>query len=330
MQTRRRFVGGLGAAALGAFLAPLQALAQELGHARIVIGFPPGGVTDITARRIAERLPAGAYTRNSVLVENKSGAGGRIACETVKAAPPDGLTLLLTPCSCMTIFPHTYRQLGYDPFKDFAPVSIAINVTLSLAVGPLVPRGVTTLPALLQWFRENPRHASFGTPGQGGTGHFIGALIGIEAGVPLQHVGYRGSVPAISDLMGGQIAATVTPSPDALSQHRAGKLRVLATSGAERTPFTPDVPTLAEAGFEILTTDEWFGFYAPAATPAAIVAAASSGINAALKDKYVVDALAAVGVVTKASTPEQMAQSQRQEFLRWGPLVKRVGFTADS
>lgn len=331
MQTRRKFLGSLAiAAASTALLSTLEALAQELGLVKIVNGFPPGGTADTTSRRIGERMTGSAYTRNPVIVENKIGAAGRIACEAVKSAPPDGSTLLLTPYSCMAIYPHSYRNLNYDPVKDFAPISTAAVMTHGLAVGPLVPPSVKTLPEFLAWMRENPRHGSYGTPGAGSTPHFIGALIGLESGLTLQHVAYRGSVPGITDLIGGQIAATLTPTGDALANHKAGKLRLLATSGAKRTPFTPDVPTLAEVGFGQLTTEEWFGFYAPARTPANIVAAANAAINAALREAVVVDALATFGLVAQGSTAEQMAQSQRNEFLRWGPLVKKTGFTAES
>lgn len=330
MHTRRQFTLAVAAGTAAAVLAPLHAFAQELGLVKIVNGFPAGGTADTTSRRIAERLAGSAYTRNPAVVENKVGAAGRIACEMVKGAPADGSTLLLTPYSCMAIYPHSYARLSYDPVKDFAPVSTAAVMTHGLAVGPMVPLGVRTLQDFLAWLRNNPRYASYGTPGAGSTPHFIGALVGLEAALPLQHVPYRGSVPAISELVGGQIAATLTPTGDALAYHQAGRIRLLATSGSKRTPFTPDVPTLGEAGFPGLTTEEWFGFYAPARTPAAVVATANAAINAALKDKSVVESLATFGLVAQGSTPEQMAESQRQEFNRWGPLVKKTGFTAES
>jgi len=331
MQTRRRFAGMCAAGAAAALpLTALQALAQELGVVKIVVGFPPGGASDTTGRRIGDRLGGTHYSRNGALVESKAGAGGRIACETVKAAPPDGSTLLLTPYSCMVIFPHTFTRLNYDPVKDFAPISIATAVTLGVAVGPMVPQGVRTLKDFLAWARENPRSANFGSPGAGGTTHFIGSLIGIDSGVPLQHVAYRGSVPAITDVVAGQIAATITPLGDALANHRGGRLRLIATSGAERSPFAPEVPTLAESGFAELTTEEWFGFYAPAGTPASVIASANAAINAALKEKSVIDSLATFGLVPRGSTPDQMARSHRQEHQRWGPLVKKTGFTPET
>ncbi len=334
MATRRHFVQTLGAAAtlttaLGALM-PIRALAQALEAVKIINGFPAGGTADTTSRRVAERLGGSAYSKNAAVVENKPGAAGRIACEAVKSAAPDGATLLLTPYSCMSIYPHSYVKLSYDPFRDFVPVSIAAFMTHGLAVGPMVPATVKTVKDYIAWAKANPKDASYGSPGAGSTPHFIGALLGIGGGADLQHVPYRGSLPAITDVIGGQIAASMTPTGDTLANHRAGKLRLLATSGAKRTPFTPDVATFAEAGFPELSTEEWFGFYAPARTPAATVAAANAAINAALKDKAVIDSLATFGLVAQGSTPADMAKSQKDENVRWGPLVKKTGFTAES
>jgi tripartite-type tricarboxylate transporter receptor subunit TctC len=329
MSNRRQFMQS--AAAFGALSAlPLALRAQGFEAPKIINGFPAGGTADATSRRVAERLGGTAYAKTPAVVENKPGAGGRIACEVVKGANPDGSTLLLTPYSCTAIYPHIYSRLPYDPVKDFAPVSIAAIMTHALTVGPMVPASVKTLKDFLAWSKENPGKASYGSPAAGSTPHFLAALLGLNGGVDLKHVPYRGSLPAIADLVGGNLAAASTPTGDALANHRAGKVRILATSGAQRTPFTPDVPTFAEQGFGELTTEEWFGFYAPARTPAGVITNANAAINAALKDKSVVDALALMGLVARGSTPAEMAKSQRDENTRWGPLVKKIGFTADS
>jgi tripartite-type tricarboxylate transporter receptor subunit TctC len=194
----------------------------------------------------------------------------------------------------------------------------------------MVPASVKTVKDFLAWAKANPKDASYGSPAAGSTPHFLGALLGMNTGVDLKHVPYRGSAPAVADMVGGQLASTSTPTGDALANHKAGKVRILATSGAKRTPFTPDVPTYAEQGFGELTTEEWFGFYAPAKTPAAVIAAANAAINSAIKEKSVVDSLALMGLVAQGSTPAEMEKSQREENLRWGPLVKKVGFTAES
>lgn len=329
MANRRHFIqtaASLGA--LGAF--PFAAFAQAFESVKIINGFPAGGTADATSRRVAEKLGGTAYAKNAGVVENKPGAGGRIACEVVKAANPDGSTLLLTPYSCTAIYPHIYKTLSYDPFKDFVPVSMAAVMTHALTVGPMVPATVKTVKDYLAWAKANPEKANYGSPAAGSTPHFLAALLGINNNVELKHVPYRGSLPAVADMIGGTLASTSTPTGDALANHKAGKVRILATSGAKRTPFTPEVATYAEQGFPELTTEEWFGFYAPARTPANVVANANAAINAALKEKSVIDSLALMGLVAQGSTPAEMDKSQKDENVRWGPLVKKVGFTAES
>jgi len=329
MTTRRHFIQSAASlAALGSFALP--AFAQALEAVKIINGFPAGGTADSTSRRVGEKLAGTAYSKNAAVVENKPGAGGRIACETVKAAAADGSILLLTPYSCMSIYPHIYSKLSYDPFKDFVPVSMAAVMTHALTVGPMVPASVKTVKDFLAWAKANPDKANYGSPAAGSTPHFLGALLGLNQGVDLKHVPYRGSLPAVADMIGGTLASTSTPTGDALANHKAGKVRILATSGARRTPFTPEVPTYAEQGFPELTTEEWFGFYAPSRTPAAVVANASAAINAALKERSVIDSLALMGLVAQGSSAAEMDASQKAEHTRWGPLVKKVGFTAES
>jgi len=330
MTTRRQFSqASLGFGLLAALGAPA-VRAQTLEMARILYGFPAGSSGDIVARRVAERVANLGWVRNAAIVENKPGAGGRIALDALKASPADGATLALSPFSCTAIYPHVYSKLPYDPVRDFVPVSIAALMFHGLAVGPLVPANVKNVKEFLQWAKANPNDAHYGSPAAGSTPHFIGALLGMNNGVDLKHVPYRGSVPGVTDLVGGQIAAMVTPSGDFIANHKAGKLRILATSGSKRSPFIPDVATFAEQGFPEFTVEEWFGFYAPAGTPAPVVAAANAAINQALKDKALIEGLGIVGLVAQGSTPQEMAASQAAEFKRWGPLVKKVGFTGES
>jgi len=209
-------------------------------------------------------------------------------------------------------------------------VSIGAIMFHGLAVGPAVPAEVKTLKDFLAWAKANPAQASYGSPGAGSMPHLLGALLGLRAGVELKHVPYRGTVPSITDLVGGQIAAAMNPSGDYLQYMKTGRVRVLATSGKKRSPYLPDVPTFTELGYPDCTVEEWFGFYAPAKTPAATIASASAAINAALADKSVIDALALVGLVAHGSTPQAMAADQKAEYERWGPLVKQIGFTAES
>lgn len=329
MQTRRTFFQAAGGGALASLL-PFAASAQALDQVKIYYGFPAGSAGDSVARRIGEKVAGSAYSRNVAVVDNRPGAGGRIALEVLKSAAADGSVLALSPFSCTSIYPHVYSKLSYDANKDFAPVSIGAVMHHGLAVGPKVPASVVTVRDFLAWAKANPQEANYGSPAAGSTPHFIGALLGLTANVDLRHVPYRGSVLGITDVVGGQIAAMVTPSGDFLANHRAGKLRMIATSGRQRSPFSPEVPTFAEQGFADLTTEEWFGFYAPAQTPAAAIARANAAVNAAVKERAVIDSLGVVGLIARGSTADEMAKSQQAEFERWGPLVKRIGFTAES
>jgi tripartite-type tricarboxylate transporter receptor subunit TctC len=329
MSNRRHFLQSIAAIGAAGSL-PQLAHAQSFEQVKINNGFPAGGTADSTSRRVAERIGGTAFSKNPAVVENKTGAAGRIAVETVKAANPDGSTLLLTPYSCMSIYPHIYKTLSYDPFKDFVPVSMAAIMTHCIAVGPQVPASVKSIKEFLAWAKANPDKANYGSPAAGSTPHFLPALLSINTGVDLKHVPYRGSLPAVADVIGGTLASVSCPTGDALANHKAGKIRILATSGAQRTPFTPDVATYAEQGYGDLTTEEWFGIWAPARTPANVVASANAAINQALKEKVVIDSLALMGLVAQGSTPADMDKSQREENVRWGPLVKKIGFTAES
>ena len=331
--TRRRALQSLGLPLASSALAPWTAFAQNtmpVEQVKIVCGFPVGGTADTTSRRVGDKLAGSTYSRNAAMVENKTGAGGRIAIEAVKNANPDGSTLLLSAYSMLLIYPHIYRSLSYDTFKDFAPVSIASVLSHGLAVGPMVPASVKNVKDFLAWCKANPDRANYGSPAAGSTPHFLGALLSLESGVAMQHVAYRGSVPGVTDVIAGQISAMFTPHGDFLANHRAGKLRILATSGKQRSLFVPDIPTFAEQGFSGLTVEEWFGFFAPAKTPANVIATANAAINNALKDKGVVDSLALQGLSPLGSSPDEMAKEMRRLYEQWGPIVKRIGFTAES
>ena len=327
MSNRRQFVQATAGSTLLGLLGGAPAFAQGLYQVKIVNGFPAGGTAYATSRRVGEHLRGSAYTKNAAVVENKPGAGGRIACEVVKSAPPDGSTLLLTPYSCTSVYPHIYTKLAYDPFTDLMPVSIAAVMHHGLAVGPMVPATVRSVKDYVAWAKANPEKASYGSPAAGSLPHFLGALLSAYTSVPLTHVPYRGSVPGVADMIGGQLASMFTPSGDFLANHKAGKIRLIATSGPSRSPFSPEVPTFAEQGFPDLTTEEWFGFYAPAKTPGSIIDNANAAINAALKNPTVISSLGTFGLVAAGSSVREMDKSQRDAYFRWGPLVKHIGFT---
>ena len=330
MSTRRQFIqASVGSALLGA-LGTSPVFAQAVEQVKIFYGFPAGSAGDICARRVGDKFGGTSYAKNNGVVETKAGAGGRIALEALKMAPADGSALAMGPFSTVSLYPHIYSKLSYDPFKDFVTVGTASMIHHGLAVGPLVPATVKTVKDYLAWAKANPKDASYGSPAAGSTPHFIGALLGINNSIDLKHVPYRGSVPGVTDVVGGQIASMVTPHGDFVANHKAGKLRIIATSGKTRSPFVPEVATFAEQGFPELTVEEWFGFHAPAKTPANVVAAANAAINAAIKDRAVIDALTVVGLIPYGGSADDMARSQKAEFDRWGPLIKTIGFTAES
>jgi tripartite-type tricarboxylate transporter receptor subunit TctC len=324
---RRRFL--LTSTAAGFALAHPLARAQGLPEsARILAGFAPGGTVDVTARRVADKLRD--VVAKSVVVENRTGAGGQIALSGLKTSPADGLTLLVTPMSMLGIYPHTYKKLPYDPVADFQPVSQAVRFDFGFAVGPMVPASVKTLAEFVAWCKANPNDANFGSPAAGSVPHFVAELFGRAAGVDLKHVPYRGTQPAIADLIGGQVASVSGPVGEFLQHLPGGKVRLLATSGAARSKFAPSVATYAEQGFKDIVFDEWFAFYMPAKVPADVLNRTATAIRNALTSPEVVEALAQMGLEARPSTPTELAELLKKDSERWAPLIRTIGFTADS
>ena len=333
--TRRQFIGhasaALGAAALLSPVAraepPVDApINPPIDTLRILIGFAAGGSGDLLARSVAESL-RGTHARTT-LVDNRIGAGGQLALLSLKNAPADGSTLLLTPSSMLTLFPHTYKQLPYDPLRDVAPVSLACTFDLAFAVGPLVDASVQTLADFLVWSREHPDAANFGSPATGSSTHFVGEMLARAGNVPLRHVPYRGSRPAIVDLMGGQIAAVCAPLGDMLPLLQAGPIRLLAVCGTRRSRFVPQVPTFVEQGFKDIVADGWYAFYLPGGASAQVVQRANTALRAALDDAQVVAELARLGFDPVGSSAAELAALQRRDSARWGAVVKALGFSA--
>jgi len=331
--SRRSLVRASGAAAVLAALAPFAGRAGAQGGpldtVRIVTGFPPGGTTDTLSRRVAENLRGGTYARIA-LVENKPGAGGQIAVQGMKGAATDGSVLLLTPASMLMIYPHIYKRLAYDAFADVTAVTLACTFDFGFCAGPAVPDSVKDIPGFLAWCKANPDKANYGSPAAGSVPHFIGVLLGQAGGIELKHVPYRGTQVAIQDMVGGQVQAVSGPVGEFTQHVNAGKARFLGVSGAARNRFAPDVPTFAEQGYKDLVFSEWFGFFAPGGTPAPVVQRASTALRTALAQKDVIDGLAVMGLEARSSAPEELATLLKESYDRWGPIVKRIGFTADS
>jgi tripartite-type tricarboxylate transporter receptor subunit TctC len=326
--SRRNVLQSAGASALLAAIGQ-QAFAQsQMEVVRLITGFAAGGTSDTTCRRVATRL-APDYAKTAV-VENKTGAGGQIAVQFVKAAAPDGSTVLQTPTSILTIYPHIYKKLPYDPAVDLTPITLACVFDFGFAVGPAVPLSVKTVPEFLVWAKANPLGQNFGSPAAGSTPHFIGALLGKSAGLDMKHAAYRGTQPAMLDLLGGNISAVSGPIGDITQHLPTGKVRILGTSGVKRSRFAPDVPTFAEQGLPELTHSEWFAFFLPARAAPEVVSRLNAAMKFALAQKDVIDGMAGFGLEAMSSTPAELSDLIRKDTAKWAPIVKRIGFTAEA
>ena len=294
--------------------------------ATVFVGYPAGGATDTVARLVAEAIQ-GKYAQ-SMVVQNRPGAGGQVAAAHVKGLPADGAALLFTPAFPMIIHPHIYKEIRYDTLKDFVPVATTHFGTLALSVGPGVPNDVKTLKDFIAWAKSNPDKASFGAP-SGGSQHFSGLMLARDANVKLQLVSYRGGAPSVVDALGGHVPSVITPLAEVLPHAREGKLRILATTARERSPLAPEIPTFFESGFEKIVVQDWSGFLAPAGTPPDVVARANAAISAALETPKVKEAMANLGMEVGARTPPAFAETVRESWERYRDIVKESGFQAE-
>jgi tripartite-type tricarboxylate transporter receptor subunit TctC len=292
---------------------------------RILVGFPPGGSADTIARLLSERLP-GQLGGQTVVVDNKPGAGGRIAIDQLKSAPPDGNTVLVMPSGPVVLYPHVYRKLNYDVNKDLVPVSQLASFQFCVVSGPKTQ--VKSMAELVAKAKADPASASFGSSGNGTVPHFLGLMIGEAAGIDFQHVPFQGGAPSMNALVGGHIGYTVDVLLEALEQHRAGKVRIIAVAGAQRAPQLPDVPTLREQGVA-MDASAWFAMYGNAGMSTAQAQRLSTAVQAALKDTVFAQRLSALGLEPIGSTPEQLAAVQKADFAKWAKPVKASGFQAD-
>lgn len=324
--TRQRFLrlAACGSAGVAASALGLRAAAQA-APTRIVVGFPPGATTDLLARALGEHLSA--TLRQTVLVENKPGAGGRIANELVKAAAADSSTLLVTPVATMSIFPHSYAgQLRYDPFKDFAPVAHLCNFQLGFGVGTRVP--AATLGEYVEWVRSDPaRNGFYGSAAPGSIPHFFGVMFARSAGINLTHVPYKGTAAAMSALAGGEIAALSTVAADLRTLVDAGRARLLAVAGERRDEMFAKVPTFREQGFDLVASP-WYGLFAPAGTPPERVRRIADAVAAMTADASLRKRLVDMGVEPTGLGPDALAAVMKRDFERWGPVVRDSGFKA--
>ena len=326
MRTRSaRLLSLLACAGLLAVAVPAPAQEKMDKPVRILVGFAPGGTADLIARVVADKLKD--TIGQPVIVDNRPGAAGRIAADAVKAAAPDGTTLMVMPIGPMAVVPHTLKSISYDSVKDFTPIGLGATFQFALAAGPA--SGARSWNEFAAWARANPGKASYATSAAGSLPHFIGVLLSRDLGVDMVHVAYKGSAAYANDLIGGQVPAAIDTVADLAELHRAGRVHIVATSGATRAPALPDVPTFSELGLKNVVATGWFGFFAPANTPKAVIDTLNRGINKALASPDVVLRLTKLGMDPATSTPEEFARIVASDYAEWGAIVKASGFTAD-
>ena len=309
----------------------LAAAAVTLAHAQVdkgvklIVGFAPGASTDTAARLLAERMAP--ELKQSVIVDNRPGAAGRIAAEQLKNAPADGSTIMICPIVVTVLAPLVFSKLAYDPGTDFAPVAHVANFQFALSVNASHP--AKTLQELVAWFKANPAAANYGTPAPGSLPHFFGVMIARSAGLDLVHVPYNGGGPLMTALVGGQVSAGIDTLVDQIELQRSGKIRMLATSAATRNPLLPDVPTFGEAGLKGVEGTSWFAVYAPAKTPEATLRQLNAAINVALKSPELRERFGKLGLEPTGGPPADLAAAMKRDTERWAPIVKASGFKAD-
>ena len=324
-RTTRR--AAIGAIALAAATLSLGAAAQAYPTKpiTIVVPFSAGGTTDILARLVGQYLTT--ELGQPVVVDNKAGAGGNIGGALAAKAPADGYTLFMGTVGTHAINAALYKKMPFDHVKDFAPLSRVANVPNLLVAHPSQP--FKTVPEMIAYAKANPGKINFGSPGTGASPHLSGELFKSMAKVELTHIPYKGSAPAVSDLLGNQIAIMFDNMPSVIPHVRSGKLRAIAISTAKRSPELPDVPTIAEAGVPGYEAVSWFGLFAPAATPKPVLDKLSTALSKVLANPEVQKKISAQGGETVNETPAQFAAFIRSETTKWGKVVKESGATVD-
>jgi tripartite-type tricarboxylate transporter receptor subunit TctC len=321
MRTR---LATLAALALGAFtFAALPAQAQDKPPLKILVGFPPGGSADTLARLIGDALKDDYAP---VTVDNKPGAGGRIALVATKAAKADGQTVIILPSGPMVLFPHVYKKLDYDPVKDFTPVSLLAHFQFGVVSGPAA--GTKNVAEMLAKAKADPKSATYGSPGLGTLPHFMGVMLEQSTGVAMTHVPFQGGGPANNALLGGHIGYKFDVVSETAELHRGGKVRIIAVTGPTRDPQVPEVPTLKEAGVPMEAT-AWFAMYAPAGLPAPTLARLEKAVAQAVKNPAMQDRLRKLGYEPVGSSSAELAAAQRADLARWEKPIKATGIQLD-
>lgn len=323
---RRRILCITAQLALGAVLAAptLPALAADYtGPVKVLVGFPPGGATDVVARLLADKLKD--VLNQPVLVDNKGGAGGMIATQQLKASPANGSTVMLTIDHSHVVVPLTFKAPGYDPLKDFTPLAGVANYFNALAVSSTL--NVKTLPEFGAWLKANPGKANFGVPAAGSVPQFAALVVGKALGVgnPVV-VPYRGGAPLVQDLLAGQIPAGVGSLTEYIEYHRNGKMNVLAISGTTRSKVAPEIPTFQELGLKGLDKNPWLAFVGPKDMPREFVDRFTRAVAVVLKNPDVAERLAKLGNEISYASPEQLQEWISSATAHWAPVIKESGY----
>jgi len=321
--TRRQVLtwGAAATTALSGSLACAADPAPVQGTLTLVVGYAPGGATDRAARLIGEHLRA--HHGLNVIVDNRTGAGGRIAAQQVKRTSADQNVLLLANPATMVIAPVVFKDAGYDPEKDFVPVSQVSEYQFAIAVGTSIP--LKEVNHLFAWLRSNPDRANFGVPATGSLPHFFSLMVAEQAKVSPQIIGYKGSAPLQTDVIGGQVPVAIDTLDSLYALHQAGKLRILASSGEQRASFARDIPTFREAGLK-LSANGWNTFFAPVQMPSAKVQWLVSAIRAAMQEPSIRQAFEKVFMTPVITNQEETRRALAQFRAQWLPVVQRTHF----
>lgn len=303
----------------------LNASAQEGPPAKIIVGFPAGGSFDAIARLIADK--AKNELNRPVVVDNKVGAGGRIAVDALKSSPADGSVVMLGPDALTALYPFTFKKLGYDPKKDLVPIGTVAEFAFSFAVGTN-PK-VNTWAEYVAWAKKNPKDANYGIPALGAPHHFYGMVIGEAIGVPMQNIPFQGSAPITLALMGGQISSGIDVASSQVENHKAGKIKILAVTTEQRIPQAPEVPTFTELGLPSVSGSGFNALYAPAGTPAHAVNSWNNALAKIMAMPDVKEKITAMGYIPVGKAPQELIDRQNAAIKKWEPVIKASGFTAD-
>jgi tripartite-type tricarboxylate transporter receptor subunit TctC len=291
---------------------------------RVIVSFPPGGAADQIARAVGQ--PLQEALGQPVVVENRAGANGNIAGDFVAKQPGDGYTLLMSSGGTVSINPHLYAKMSFDPAKDLIPVAAAARVLVFLEVNPKIP--ANNAREFIAYLKANPGKVTFGSPGNGSSPHLAAEMMKAQTSTFATHIPYRGAAPAMQDLLGGQIDFMFDPGIG-LQHVKAGKLKLLAVGSPKRSPQFPDVPTMEEAGLKGFDADTWFGFYAPAATPPAVVTRLNTEINKILRSPAFAERMGAIGAVPVAMSPQDFAARAQIDSVRFGALIRARNIRGD-